>query len=163
MPTPSERLASIIASYTPSEVKFRPGKLKTGGVTLECFVTKALTRAHIETDARLQAALHEEINETWNQETGQFNIDVSTEALWNTIKRRILREYEDMSDRCTATKRKTEKFIREIDINDKYLPTFLLQVFMTIKATDYESKSELERRALLEQFEPLRRTYGKRH
>lgn len=162
MPSPSERLSKVIAAFSPSEVKFKAGPVKGGSFILESYVTKPAVVTTIDSEAALQDALEEEIQELWDQENGKYYVSATVDALWSTIKRTILREYEGTSKRCAATKRKTEQFIRDIKIDDKYLPTFLVQTFLIIKSDVYEYKSQLELEAMFEQFESLRRNYGKR-
>lgn len=163
MPSPSERLAAIISAYRPSEVIFKPGKSKAGAFVLESYVTKPLDVDVIDSDLKLQAAFDEEISELWNNEGGNYYINATVDGLWSTIKRSILKEYEDVSKRCAATKRKTEQFIRDIKIDDKYLPNFLIQTFIMIRSNEYQSRSYEMREAHFEQFESLRRSYGKRN
>jgi hypothetical protein len=129
---------------------------------MDSVITKKLSRTVIANDEALQTALEDSIGESWNSEGGNFYIEATVDGLWGKIRQAILQEYEQVSDRCAATRRKTENFIRSININDKYLPNFLLQTYLTITAEGYERKSRLEQQAIFEQFESLRRTYGKR-
>lgn len=165
MPTPSERLANIISAYTPSEVVFKVKKSAMAAgdaLTFEAVTIKNQEWNVNEADADLQLALSCDVVECWDHEQGKFYIDATVEKLWLRIKRVIIHQYEKTSPRCKATISKTEKFIRNIRIDDKGLPNFLIQTFLTISSAAYENKSRTEREALFEQFESLRRTYGKR-
>lgn len=161
MPTPSERLKKIIESVTPSEVVF---KAKNVGdiVSLIVTVTKPLERKQLTEDTELQEALSREVEEHWDGDQGKYYISASIESLWGKIKHAVIYEYERVSDRCAATQKKTEQFIHSIKIDDKHLPNYLLQVFLNIQSKKYSAMTRLDRKDLFEQFESLRRTYGKR-
>lgn len=162
MPSPSERIAAVISAYSPSEVKFVAGKPKAGAFTLEAVVTKPLSKSLIESDLKLQAAFEPDIEERWTDD-GKYHINSSVDGLWATIKRTCINEYEQVSQRCNATKRKTVDFIRGINIEDKYLPNFLIQTFILIRSGAHEVKSPQEQETYFEQFESLRKNYGKRN
>jgi hypothetical protein len=163
MPTPYERIEAVIKAHIPSEVVFKPAKRQEADVIVfEAIVIKERTWIGDDTDQELKLALLSEIREDWGSDEGRYFISATVEGLWQRIKHTILREYERTSKRCAATRRKTDEFIRGININDKYLPNYLIQVFLTINAPTFQKKSSSECEAIFEQFESLRRTYGKR-
>ena len=162
MPTPSERLGQIIAAHTPSEVVFKVTQSKGESVLLEAVITKPRLVEELPEDKELQNALAKEIEEVWDADGGKYYVNTTVEGLWSTIKRAILREYDCISERCAATKRKTEQFIRDINVDERHLPNYLIQVFLRISSPAYEKCTRAECAALFEQFESLRRTYGKR-
>lgn len=161
MPTPLERLQKIVESRTPSEVIFKVDKKSDDTISLNAEIKKPGEYKIIAEDAELQDALAKEITESWDAYLGRFVINCNTDSLWMHIKLTIIREYEQVSGRCAATKRKTEQFIREIKIGDKHLPNYLLQVFIRVKSLAYNKMTKQEQQDLFEQFESLRRTYGK--
>lgn len=164
MPTPRERLEQLITNHVPSEVVFRLGKTQPDdALVLESVITKERSWTGDGSDDELRLALIDNIEENWDSSNGRYYINSSTGRLWDAIKHTILREYEKHSERCAATKRKTEQFIRSISIDDKHLPNYLITVFLVMSSPSYENKSRLECEAICEQFESLRRTYGKRH
>lgn len=164
MPSPRDRLQNLIDSHVPSEVVFRPShKNKQEEVLVfETVITKGRTWIGGESDSELKVALLSEIQEVFDSDTNKFIIDTSVDHLWLKIKRTVANEYERVTKRCTATMRKTSTFIENVYVDDKYLPNFFIQVFLTINSPTYKNKSRAELEELFEQFEPLRRTYGKR-
>ncbi len=163
MPTPSERLQKIIDAYTPSEAVFKAMKSNGESVILESVITKKSSVRELTEDKDLQNALQANIQEQWDPDEGKYFINSTVDVLWNKITHSILREYESVSKRCDATRRKTQQFIREIKVSDKYLPDYLIQVFLKINSSSYNEMTQSECEALFEQFESLRRTYGKRN
>ena len=163
MPTPYERLDRIIRANIPSEVIFKVTKSQGQQVFLEGVVTKPRKIQELDDDKELQLILEKEIEEQWDADAGKYYMNASVEGLWSTIKRTILKEYDNISTRCAATKRKTEQFIRDINLDDKHLPNYLIQVFMKVRSPAYDAMTTSECEALFEQFESLRRTYGKRN
>ena len=166
MPTPYERIERIIKAHTPSEVVFKPSarpQVSPGNpLILEMVITKERCFSSMSEDADLQIALMARIQELYDSETGKFYISATVEDLWAHIVRAIEREYDKVSPRSKATKKKTQAFIESIRIGDKYLPDFLMKIYLTINSADYETYSRPTREALFEQFESLRKTYGKR-
>lgn len=163
MPTPSERLQKIIDAQVPSKIVFKAGVLDGGDVVQLNAVTVEPSHAvEILEDRELQAALAREVAEHFDQQTGTNLIKADVEHLWSSIKRTLRREYDNISPRCNATKKKTDQFIRDINITDKHLPNYLLQVFTKVRSPSYQTMSRAECEDLFEQFESLRRTYGKR-
>jgi hypothetical protein len=164
MPSPLERLTKIIDSYIPSELVFRVLQAPCAGDTLilNAITVKPQSWKTNDEDAELQLILTEKIREWWNQESCTRNINTRVEDLWHIIKYDIVREYEHTSMRCVATRRKTISFINSIKIEDKHLPNYLINVYMNIHSTTYEKSRSSEQEALFEQFESLRKTYGKR-
>lgn len=161
MLTPFERLEKIIAAQSPSEVVFKAIQLNKSSIELRATKTKEAENKIVHEDAELQLALKHD-REHWDAEQGKYSISANVEQLWAEIKRTILYEYDSVSTRCDATKRKTEKFIKNVGINDKHLPNYLIQVFLKLRSEAQKEASRLERADLMEQFEALRRTYGKR-
>jgi hypothetical protein len=162
MPTPAERLQRIVDAFAPSEVVFKPAKSTDRLLVFVSVVTKKKEVREVSDDIELQKALRDNINETWSADDGKYFINSTVDTLWNKIKSDILREYENVSGRCDATKRKTLQFIRNIEHDEKHLPNYLIQVFLKINSPSYDLMSRAESEALFEQFESLRRTYGKR-
>lgn len=167
MATPLERLTSILNSYTPSEVVFRASnnarsRYDLNSLVLVAVVVKDRTCKNTEEDTELALALATQILESWDLETGRYVITADVNTLWNAIKRPIINQYNRHSQRCNATKRKTEQFIRDIRIDEKALANFLIHMFLTITNTSYDNKSA-ERETYFDQLEGLRRTYGKRN
>ena len=163
MPTPSERLQKIIDSQQPSEVIWKAQQTaSTDQVALYPVKTKEACTVEIPEDKELQTALAKEVQEHFDQENGKYFINSTVDALWSSIKRTIRREYDEVSTRCNATRKKTDQFIRDILITDKHLPNYLIQVFIKVRSPSYQTLSTFERQQLFEQFESLRRTYGKR-
>lgn len=163
MPTPRERLERLINAHVPSEVVFRVAKRQEGdSLRLDVVVTKPQSWKDDESDPELKLALVSEIQEMWDTESGRYYINATVDSLWRTIKYQITHRYSEISQRSKATKRKTEQFIHDIKLDDRHLPNFLIQVFLTINSVVYDNMSDDKREALFEQFEPLRRTYGKR-
>jgi len=162
MPTPSERLQKVIDARKPSEVVFKAVKGAGDTILLSSVITKPSECVELSEDAELQQALSKNVEEHWDGDTGRYYINANVEQLWSTIKHTILREYDEVSGRCAATKRKTEQFIRDIKVTDKYLPNYLIQTFLKVYSKAYSSFTRDERTDLFEQFESLRRTYGKR-
>ena len=164
MSSPRERLEALIAARIPSEVVFRLTKVQhDDSLAFESVIVKEHSWRGDDSDTELKLALLDEIEETWDGIAGKYHVNASVEKLWSKIKNTILREYDKNSPRCKATMRKTENFIRDIQIDDKHLPNYLLTVFLVVSSSPYENKSRLECEALFEQFESLRRTYGKRN
>lgn len=162
MPSPRERLEKIIAARTPSEVIFKPTRITDNVIFFSAVKTKEATVNALDEDTDLQDALSKEVEEKWDWDKGCYVVWANVEQLWDSIKRTILREYECVSKRCTATKRKTEDFIRDVKLEDKHLPNYLIQVFLKVRSPTYDDLTRQEQQDLFEQFESLRRTYGKR-
>lgn len=155
MPTPLERLQKIIAAQIPSHVVYVPD----GNTTADTFLLKAVIVSNsqqipIPDDAALQAALKFQVQEIFQRNDGIYKIDANPERLWSYIRHKVSAEYNSVSPRCEATKRKTTKFINSILLDNVHLANYVIQVFLKIQSTadvsDYEA------------FETLRRSYGKR-
>jgi len=163
MPSPLERLEKIIAAQVPAQVVFKVQQKNINhAVSLAAVKTKEAECKVLAEDAELQASLSKELEEHWDADNGRYYVNANPEQLWGSIKRTILRQYDEVSDRCTATKRKSKQFIRDIKLDDKHLPNYLIQVFLKVRSPAYDAMSMADARALFEQFESLRRTYGKR-
>ena len=159
---PSERLAKIIAAYTPREVVFKASKFDGESLKLEVVVVRDGKIEDVPEDKPLQLALQSEIKEHWNSELSRYQIDTTIHGLFSTVKQALLHEYDRVSTRCAATKRKTEQFIRNIKIEDKHLANYLIQTFLQVRSDVYANQRRVEREPIFEQFETLRRVYGKR-
>lgn len=161
MSSPRERLEKVLAAYVPSKVCFRPGISSTNSLFLRAHKLTELSHTPVEEDTALQQGLKDHIGEMWDPHNGRYYISNSAETLFEIIKRNVLIEYESVSERCHATKRKTENFIRRVHVDQKHLAAYLFQLFVVIKSSTYEQKSDSEKKAVLEPLESLRRTYGK--
>lgn len=163
-----ERLQKIINAYHATQVKFKvaPQIAATEGnsLVLDCITAKAWSRETYPEDGPLQEAFEHSafIHEMWNSENASFYFAITPDSLFRQVKNSIFREYDKYSTRCKATKRKTEAFIHNVDLNNKHIGNFLLQLFVKITADNYGSMSRFEIEAMLEPLEALRRTYGKR-
>jgi len=162
MPTPTERLEKIIAAKVPSKVIFKATTKSNGSVFLGVVKIEDAISNVITEDVELQAALAPVMEEHFDRDEGKYHIQTSVSLLWGLIKRTIVNEYREVSKRCAATKRKTEQFIFDIKVDDKHLSNYLIQVFLRYNSKTYNSSSWSDRQDLFEQFEALRRTYGKR-
>ena len=164
MSTPLERLTAIVAAFQPSEVKFQLATHndKKRSLLFESVVVKESVLTPPPEDVELYALMKTYLTETWNPDEAKFVMNTTVESLWYTVSRLVCARYEDNSSRCAATKRKTTDFIHKIKADDKLLAGFLLQTFMTLQSNTYKNMSGKEREALFEQFDSLRRTFGKR-
>ena len=163
MPTPSERIENIIASHIPSKVVFKSRKTTDNqSVFLDPLIVEERRWTNIDDDSEFHLALMANIEESWDSEHGCYYISASPDKLWYVVKNTIIRQYEKVSLRCNATKRKTEMFIRDISLENKALANYLITVFTTISSSAWLNKDATEQEALFKQFESLRRTYGKR-
>jgi hypothetical protein len=164
MPTPRERLQKLIDARLVSEIVFKPmlGKENKQTVILLGHITKQGKVQESTDDKALFDALSDRLTERWDPETGVFMMDNTPEQLWEGVKSRIASEYEYISKRCAATKRKTVLFIYSVKLDDKFLPNFLIQTYLKVHSPSYQALLRTERETFFEQFESLRRTYGKR-
>ncbi len=154
MPTPLERLQKIIAAQIPSHVVYVPDNSTTDTFFLKVVIVSKNQQIPIPDDAALQAALKFQCSELFNRSTGIYTIDASPDRLWSYIRHKVSAEYNSVSPRCEATKRKTTKFINSILLTDTHLANYVIQTFVKIQSqvdvSDFEA------------FEALRRNYGKR-
>lgn len=163
MPTPSERLQKIIDAQRPSECVWRAAQgASSDQILLVAVKTKEATVVEIPEDKELQDALSKEVLEHFDSDNGKYFNNATVDLLWSAIKRQLRREYDEVSTRCNATRKKTDQFIRDIKIEDRHLPNYLIQTFIKVRSPSYQNLSTFERQQLFEQFESLRRTYGKR-
>lgn len=162
MPTPYERLDRIVAALIPSEAVFRVEKIIDRTIFIKRIIVKQSERKELIEDKELLTLLTDHVAEGWDSVTGKYFNNGSVSALWLHIKHSVISEYEYVSKRCAATKQKTEQFIRNIDINNIHLSNYIIQVFLRINTSAYDTSNTLVRKELFEQFESLRRTYGKR-
>lgn len=161
MSTTQERLAKIIATFVPSQIKYRPQTINKK-TFLQAYKVKEAHMLPLEEDSALQQALKDYLREEWDTKKGALYTSASPVVLFEKIKTTIQVQYLAISQRCNATKRKTADFIYKITLNDKHLANYLIAVFIDISSSDFESKSRYEKEAMFEKFEALRRTYGKR-
>jgi hypothetical protein len=110
-------------------------------------------------DLELRNALVDEIKEKFDN--GKFQITTKVDDLWMDIKTVVKRNYVFYSKRCAATKRKTTNFIETIDLYDKRLNEYILNLFLSFKPP-YFKKSAIEFKTIVDQLDSLRRIYGKK-
>ena len=163
MSTPLERLTALVNCYTPSKVKF---KLSVGSgrssLLFESITLKQAESIPPADDVKLYELLNTNLAENWNSEAMKFESTATVELLWRTVLSNVAHHYEKQSARCAATRRKTLDFIGKTKIDDKLLAGFLLQTFIKVRSNEYKSMLSKDREALFEQFDSLRRTFGKR-
>jgi hypothetical protein len=163
MPTPLERLQKIIAAKTPSKVQFEPRDFSGHELVLQAITIQEGQETPITEDAQLQSVLKSQLRENYDRQTGQYKVDVNPDYLWDHIRNNVIWQYNEVSPRCEATRRKTEKFIYGIKLNDTHLANYVIQMFLQSKTETYRFKSKAEKGSIFEAFEGLRRTYGKRN
>lgn len=161
--TPSDRLHKILCNVKPSVVKF---KAEMGDDNRNIvFTTVVVEPLRMEpNDDKLQDAVKTFLQEFWDFSEKQFKLSTCNVAqLFDAIKSAIIAEYEKISSRSTATKRKTINFIREIALTtDVHLANFLLTIMIEIASTSWDTKPLKNKQVLFENFESLRRVYGNR-
>lgn len=161
MATPRERLEKICSNYITSRVVFKvvrghnDNQLMLGATPISPLVIKA-------NDDELQQILAPELCEVWDAASGRNVLNKSIDTIFNMMRNTIIRQYERYSNRCKATKRKTENFIQSIQLDDKFLPAYLVSMYIAIMKPDYGNKSIAELDSFFEPLESLRKTYGKR-
>lgn len=163
MSTPRERLTTIAKAFKPGRAVLKPVKDTYGrSLRFAAFETEPMTV--IDTGDRLQAILlnNSIIRQEWANDEYRFKIETSADNIYSLIVRKILNIYDEMSKRSPATKRKTINFIRSIQLDNKHLANFIIELY----ALYYEkaakgtlTKTEVE--TMVEPFEALRKTYGK--
>ena len=165
MPTPLERLKKIAQSRTPSVMKFKYESdvhHRLNRILLKGVIVEEAKLTPPTEDKELFDLLSSQLGERWDDATEQ-NINLaSVENLWSNILNALVYQYEKVSGRCDATKRKTTDFIYKIKIDDKMLSEFVLQTFIRIKSKSWQDVEMKDRIALFEQFDSLRRAFGKR-
>ena len=163
MPNPLERLTKIISTRQPTIVKFRATTTAgNSSILLNSVVVKTGELTAVTEDKELFELLSVHVTETWSVANERFEVSATVNFLWEIILNHILHVYENISERCNATKRKTANFIRKVKIDDKLLAEFMLQTYLKIKSDSYKEMLEKDRITLFEQFDSLRRTFGKR-
>ena len=164
MPTPLERLTKIANARTPSVVKFKyvPNRSHKTTITLESVVVQSSKLTEVTEDKELFDLLSSHVSETWDTERDMYVVSTTPATLWRYILNFLVSKHEHISSRCSATKRKTADFITKIKIDDKLLSEFVLQTFIRVQSTSFAKVSLKDREALFEQFDSLRRTFGKR-
>lgn len=161
MPTPRERLENVFKCYTPTKVVFKAAPQQ--GDSKFIIQAKTISQLQVRTsDDPLQAALANQMGEQWDQQQCGYYIRSNPMEVYDTIKRKIVRDYEKYSIRCAATKRKTVNFIYGVGLDEKHLPNFFLSMFIDMAKDTYDNKSRTELQAFFEPLESLRKTYGKR-
>jgi len=164
MSTPLERLTKIANAREPALVKFKrlPGETRTDKITLQCEIVKSSKLTETLEDKKLYNLLSSQIEERWDDTQDKFAVTASAESLWNYMLNCLVHKYETDSSRCAATKRKTIDFIRKIKLDDKLLSEFIMQAFIHVFSKNYLDLDDQGRATYLEQFNSLRRTFGKR-
>lgn len=165
MATVTERLQAIIDACTPSTVIFRPQESYTNNVHMRGETLTPRTYEVIESDATLQELMSLQLFESWDPAERQMYVDADPVRLFRIIKTAVSREYENVTLRCAATRRKTQQFIEHIELDftaQTHLATFVTKVFVDINSPGYKTMSKADKQAMFEKFESLRRTYGKR-
>lgn len=162
MSTPRERLEKIIAAVTPCKVVFINAAIHPGVVYLDSKIVKPRQVQELPEDKQLQDAADHLIREYWDSDAGKYYISADAQTLYGDITRKVLSEYERVSGRSSATRRKTEQFVKQIRLDDKHLSNYILQVFVTMHSPTYAAMILQENQAVFEPLEALRRTYGKR-
>lgn len=92
---------------------------------------------------------------------GKLELNHTVESLFTAIKRNVAASYDQCSERCLATKRKTTDFIKGISLNDPILANFVIAMFMETESASFEKKTGSEKIEILKVFDSLRRKYGK--
>lgn len=164
MASPRERLQKIIAAKTPSQVVYQPAVSTQPGQVLYLTAVKTVEgfATPITEDAALQDALAPQLREYFDRSNGKWIVETDLDRLWNYIRSYVIHEYNDVSQRCEATKRKTIKFIGNIGLNDTHLANYIIQTFLKARSDTYKSMKRLDKEPAYDAFEALRRTYGKR-
>lgn len=163
MSTIRERLDKLIQAQGTSHIVFKKASTSTHRrIVLEANTVAKAERVKVDEDSALQDALSNDIIEAWDTSLGKYVVTATPENLWSRVVHTIIDQYDRWSSRSAATKRKTVRFIQDIKIDDKFLPNYLIQVFLKIKSPEYVDASREERAVMFEQFDTLRRTYGKR-
>ncbi len=164
MPTPFERLATIVDLYVPAKVKFKlpKGLNHKNVIILDSVVIKNSEMTSPLEDVQLFELLKNKLSESWNPDIMKYEKTTTIDSLWHSVVTTVATQYDRNSVRCDATRRKTTDFIKKIKIDDKMLSGFLLQTFIKVQASDYKDLSMKDREVFFEQFDSFRRTFGKR-
>lgn len=164
MSSPLERLTNILNAHQPAVIKFRynPANNRHKSLHFESVTIKPATTTPTEEDKQLFDLLSHRINDTWDDEQERYVVGATVDTLWRHILSEVTYRYEKISNRCDATKRKTVNFIYKIKPDDKFLAEFVLQTFLNIESDDFIKVAPNDRVKLFEQFDSLRRTFGKR-
>lgn len=163
MSTIRDRLEKLIKAQSTSSIIFvRSEHSSAARLLLDGHITAEGVQTEVPEDKELQLALKDTIKDVWDYSKGKYVISATPDGIWSQIGYAIVDQYTRSSNRSTATKRKTERFIQDIKLDDKFLPNYLIQVFLKIRSPEYAKMAREERELMFEQFETLRRTYGKR-
>lgn len=162
MPTPRERIKKILAAKTPSLVIYKPREFSGVEISLSANKVQESSEIPIVEDAEFQSALRVQMREFFDRSLGKWTIDTDVPRLWSYIQGQILHYYGEVSTRCEATKRKTQKFISGITLEDTHLANFVIQLFVKTKSDSFKLMNRADKEKLFEAFEGLRRSnYGK--
>jgi hypothetical protein len=155
---PLDRLRTIVGNVVPSKVVFH-AEPQTGN---RLYLTPTVVEEFklLPSSDPLQAALSDQLRESWSNERSEYVVFTSEEELFKLVKQKLVAEYERVSARCHATKRKTEMFIYGITLDNSLLANFLLQLFVEMKTEEFAKRSLQEQRIKFETLESLRRVYG---
>lgn len=160
MATPAERLLKITNNFRPTVVKFTAET--TGNKHQVTFLTSIVSKAELlPNEDKLQSAISSLVNESWDNDLGEYKLMATVDSLYDNVKRAILRQYQADSNRCNATKRKTEMFVHSIQITQQHLANFLLELYVELQSESFSKMPREQRRVRLETLESLRRVYGK--
>lgn len=165
MATPLERLERLIDSFVPSEVRFKASvnSGRDNNLLLHSYKVKNGGSTVVGEDEKLYYALADYFKEQWLADHGRYYYQADANNLFFQMKVRIKGEYENISQRSPATKRKTLSFIHGIPLNDaKHLDNLIMQMFIDISGSEWEAKSRADKETYLETLELMRRTYGQR-
>lgn len=163
MSTPRERLEAIASSFTPPKAILKPSPNNREGrfgFTVETVETMQIK----DTGDALQGVLVTKnvIYQSWNNDAFRYEISVDVPRLYDTIKRSVISNYDKYSKRCAATKRKTIDFVQRIDLDNKHLANYLIEMYIKIHSDGFERMPITQLQAYFEPLESLRKTYGKR-
>lgn len=163
MATPRERLESIKNTFYPSEAVFVAHRSASSYAPGAIYISPKVVRnkGYTELGDPLQKQMFEHVNEWWNKDNMQYELSsYNVDDMFATMKRSICSAYYGASARCDATKRKTERFIRSIELDNVHLANMMLVMFQQITSYTFLSSKE-DRAKFFEPLESLRRVYGK--
>lgn len=160
MSTPLERLNTIVSNVSVSRVKY-VGTLEGDGTRIGFKQVKTQNFYLKPNEDKLQELLRDKLTERFEYQQAAFTCEVKAEDLFTVIKTCIIKQYGSHTDRCKATQRKTESFIRSIKLEDPRLSSYIVAMFIEINSPEWARKTAESRTAYLETLESLRRVYGK--
>lgn len=162
MSSPRERLTRIINNFVPKQAILHA--LVEGDGNILLYPHTLEDDKWISVDDPLQEALDADFVSCWDSQRDAYILSTKVntpDRLFAFIVNEVLREYMTTSARSHATKRKTELFFRDVDLDNK-LANFVLAAFIKIRSVEYEESTRADKVAFQENFDALRRTYGKK-